>query len=52
MVLERSLTGGEGNRPLGFLTLGQGSWRKNIEEEEVYFVLSSSSLVVFLYLMF
>ena len=31
---------GEGNKPLGFLTLGQGSWRKKIEEEEVYFVFS------------
>ena len=50
-VLERSLTGGERNKPLGFLTLGQGSWRKKIEEE-VYFMFSGSSLVVFLHLMF
>ena len=44
--------GGEGNKPLGFLTLAQGSWRKKIEEEEVYFVFSGSSLVIFLHLMF
>ena len=52
IVLERSLIGGERNKPLGFLTLGQGSWRKKIEEEEVYFVFSGSSLVVYLHLMF
>ena len=39
--------GGERNKPLGFLTLGQGSWRKKIAEEEVYFVFSGTSLVVF-----
>ena len=50
-VLERSLMGEERNKPLRFLTLGQGSWRKKIEEE-VYFVFSSSSLVVFLHLVF
>ena len=44
--------GGERNKPLGFLTLWQASWRKKIEEEEVYFVFSSSSLVVFLHLVF
>ena len=50
-VLERSLTGGEKNKPLGFLTLRQGSWRKKIKEE-VYFMFSGSSLVVFLHLLF
>ena len=45
--------GGERNKPLEFLILRQGSWRKHIEEEEeVYFVFSSSSLVVLLHLMF
>ena len=41
----------ERNKPLGFLTLGHGSWRKEIEEEKVY-LFSCSSLVLFLHLMF
>ena len=44
--------GGDRNKPLWFLTLWQGSLRKKIEEEKVYFLFSGSSLVVFLHLMF
>ena len=44
--------GGQRNKPLGFLTLGQSSWRKKIEEGEDYFIFSYASLVVFLHLMF
>ena len=43
--------GGKGNKPLGFLKLGKGSWGKKIEEE-VHFMSSGSSLIVFLHLMF
>ena len=37
---------------LRFLTLGQSSERKKIEEGEYYFMFSCASLVVFLHFMF
>ena len=40
------------NKPIGFLTLGQSSRRKNSEEGEDYFMFSCASLVVFIHLMF
>ena len=49
--MEKKL-GKERNKPLGFLTLGQSTWRKKIEEEEDYFMFSCYSFVVFLHLMF
>ena len=51
-IWRRSPTGGERDKPLGFLTLGEGSWRKKIEEEDICFMFLYSSSVLFLSLMF